>query len=125
MTGQLSCYGRYFLTIMSPFLSFRCTVFLPSHYSPMMHEFVIDGKISGKSNSEYTFDVYTYSLRTGDLIAVGMRNKNTKQQGLDSKSLSIFLAIIDGVSSALHSFRARIIHLHTGTNLICGKKECH
>jgi hypothetical protein len=66
----------------------------------MMHKFVIDGKISGKSNSEYTFDVCIYSRRTGDLIAVGMRNKDTKQQAPDSKSLSKFLAIIDDVSSA-------------------------
>ena len=66
----------------------------------MMHKFVIDGKIIGKSNSEYTFDVCIYSRRTGDLIAVGMQNKNTKQQGSDSSSLSKFLAIIDDVSSA-------------------------
>jgi hypothetical protein len=33
-------------------------------------------------------------------MAVGERNKNTKQQGSDSKSLSTFLAIIDDVSSA-------------------------
>ena len=65
-----------------------------------MHKFVIDGKISGKSSSEYTFDVCIYSRLTGDLIAVGMQNKNTKQQASDSKSLSIFLAIIDDVSSA-------------------------
>ena len=79
---------------------FRFTVFLSSRYSPKMHKFVIDGKISGKSNSEYTFDVCIYSRRTGDLIAVGMQNKNTKQQGSDSSSLSKFLAIIDDVSSA-------------------------
>ena len=66
----------------------------------MMHKFVIDEKISGKSNSEYTFDVCIYSRRTGDLIAVGMQNKNTKQQGSDSKSLSRFLGIIDDVSGA-------------------------
>ncbi len=79
---------------------FRFTVFLSSRYSPKIHKFVIDGKISGKSNSEYTFDVCIYSRRTGDLIAVGMQNKNTKQQGSDSSSLSKFLAIIDDVSSA-------------------------
>jgi hypothetical protein len=79
---------------------FRFTAFLSSRYSPMMHKFVIDGKIRGKSNSEYTFDVCVNSRRTGDLIAVGMQNKNTKQQGSDSNSLSKFLAIIDDVSSA-------------------------
>ena len=79
---------------------FRFTVFLSSRYSPMVHKFVIDEKISGKSNSEYTFDVCIYSRRTGDLIAVGMQNKNTKQQGSDSKSLSKFLGIINDVSSA-------------------------
>jgi hypothetical protein len=66
----------------------------------MMHKFVIDGKISGKSNSEYTFDVCIYSRRTGDLIAVGMQNKNTKQERSDNKSLSRFLGIIDDVISA-------------------------
>jgi hypothetical protein len=79
---------------------FRFMVFLSSRYSSMIHKFVIDGKISCKSNSEYTFDVCIYSRRTGDLIAVGMQNKNTKQQRSDSKSLSKFLAIIDDVSSA-------------------------
>lgn len=91
---------QIFLDCHESLSSFRFTVFLSSRYSPMMHKFVIDGKISGKSNSEYTFDVCIYSRRTGDLIAVGMQNKNTKQQGSDSKSLSRFLGIIDDVSSA-------------------------
>jgi hypothetical protein len=91
---------QIFLDCHESLSSFRFTVFLSSRYSPKMHKFVIDGKISGKSSSKYTFDVCVYSSRTGDLIAVGMRNKNTKQQGSDSKSLSIFLAIVDDVSSA-------------------------
>ena len=89
-----------FLDCHDSLSTFRFTVFLSSRYSPMMHKFVIDGKISGKSNSEYTFDVCIYSRRTGNLIAVGMQNKNTKQQGSDSKSLSKFLRIIADVSSA-------------------------
>ena len=68
-------------------------------YSPMTHKFVIDGKIKGKSNSEYSFDVCIYSRHTGDLKAVGMQNNSTKQQGSDSNSLSRFLEIIDDVSS--------------------------
>jgi hypothetical protein len=91
---------QIFLDCHESLSSFRFMVFLSSRYSPMMHKFVIDGKISGKSNSEYTFDVCIYSRRTGDLIAVGMRNKNTKQQRSDSKSLSRFYEIIDDVSSA-------------------------
>ena len=91
---------QIFLDCHESLSSFRFTVFLSSRYSPRMHKFVIDGKISGKSSSEYTFDVCIYSRSTGDLIAVGMQNKNTKQQASDSKSLSIFLAIIDDVSSA-------------------------
>lgn len=91
---------QIFLDCHESLSTFRFTVFLSSRYSPMMHKFVIDEKISGKSNSEYTFDVCIYSRRTGDLIAVGMQNKNTKQQGSDSKSLSRFLGIIDDVSSA-------------------------
>jgi hypothetical protein len=91
---------QIFLDCHESLSSFRFTVFLSSRYSPRMHKFVIDGKISGKSSSQYTFDVCIYSRSTGDLIAVGMQNKNTKQQASDSKSLSIFLAIIDDVSSA-------------------------
>jgi hypothetical protein len=91
---------QIFLDCHESLSSFRFTVFLSSRYSPRMHKFVIDGKISGKSSSEYTFDVCIYSRLTGDLIAVGMQNKNTKQQASDSKSLSIFLATIDDVSSA-------------------------
>ena len=91
---------KIFLDCHESLSSFRFTVFLSSRYSPRMHKFVIDGKISGKSSSKYTFDVCIYSRHTGDLIAVGMQNKNTKQQASDSKSLSIFLAIIDDVSSA-------------------------
>ena len=91
---------QIFLDCHESLSSFRFTVFLSSRYSPRTHKFVIDGKISGKSNSKYTFDVCIYSRRTGNLIAVGMQNKNTKQQGSDSKSLSIFLAIIGDVSSA-------------------------
>jgi hypothetical protein len=91
---------QIFLDCHESLSTFRFTVFLSSRYSAMMHKFVIDGKISGKSNSEYTFDVCIFSRRTGDLIAVGMQNKNTKQQGADSKSLSRFFGIIDDVSSA-------------------------
>ena len=91
---------QIFLDCHESLSTFRFTVFLSSRYSAMLHKFVIDEKISGKSNSEYTFDVCIYSRRTGDLIAVGMQNKNTKQQGSDSKSLSRFLGIIDDVSSA-------------------------
>ena len=91
---------QIFLDCHESLSNFRFAVFLSSRYSPKMHKFVIDGKISGKSNSKYTFDVCIYSRRTGDLIAVGMHNKNTKKQGSDSKSLSIFLAIIDDVSRA-------------------------
>jgi len=90
---------QIFLDCHESLSSFRFTVFLSSRYSPMMHKFVIDGKIRGKSNSEYTFDVCIYSRRTGDLVAVGMRNKSTKQQGSDSKSLSRFYGIIDDLSS--------------------------
>ena len=89
-----------FLDCHESLSSFRFTVFLSSRYSPMMHKFVIDGKASGKSNSQYTFDVCIYSRTTGDLIAVGMRNKNTKQQGSDTKSLSRFYRIIEDVIGA-------------------------
>jgi hypothetical protein len=91
---------QIFLDCHESLSTFRFTVFLSSRYSAMMHKFVIDEKISGKSNSEYTFDVCIYSRRTGDLIAVGMQNKNTKRQGSDNKSLSKFLRIIADVSSA-------------------------
>jgi hypothetical protein len=91
---------RIFLDCHESLSSFRFTVFLSSRYGPMMHKFVIDGKIRGKSNSEYPFDVCIYNRRTGDLIAVGMRNKDTRQHGSDSKSLSRFYRIVDDVSRA-------------------------
>jgi hypothetical protein len=91
---------QIFLDCHESLSSFRFTVFLSSRYSPMMHKFVMDEKIRGKSNSKYTFDVCIYNRRTGDLIAVGMRNKSTKQQGSDTKSLSRFYGIIDDVSGA-------------------------
>jgi hypothetical protein len=91
---------QIFLDCHESFSSFRFTVFLSSRYSPMMHNFVIDGKASGKSNSQYTFDVCIYSRSTGDLIAVGMCNKNAKQQGTDSESLSRFYRIIEDVIRA-------------------------
>lgn len=91
---------QIFLECHESLSSFRFIVFLSSRYSTMMHKFVIDGKIIGKSNSEYTFDVCVYGRHSGDLIAIGMRNKNSKQQGSDSKSLSRFNRIIDDVSKA-------------------------
>jgi hypothetical protein len=91
---------QIFLDCYESLSSFTFTVFLSSRYSPMMHKFVIDEKISGKSNRQYTFDVCIYSRRTGDLIAVGIRNKNTEQHESDSKSLSRFYRTIDDVSSA-------------------------
>ncbi len=91
---------QIFLDCHDSLSSFRFTVFLSTRFSPMTHKFIIDGKSSGKSNSEYTLDGCIYSRRTGDLIAVGMLNKNTKQHGPDSKSLSRFYRIIDDVSSA-------------------------
>ena len=106
-----------FLDCHDSLSTFRFTVFLSSRYSPMMHKFVIDGKISGKSNSEYIFDVCIYSRRTGDLIAVGMQNKNTKREGSDGKSLSKFLRKLLMLAAHIHSFRARIIRLLMGTNL--------
>jgi hypothetical protein len=91
---------QIFLDCHESLSSFRFTVFLSSRYSPMTHKFVIDRKISGKSNSQYTFDVCIYSRSTGDLLAVGMLNKNTRQQGSDSKSLSKFYRIIEDVRIA-------------------------
>jgi hypothetical protein len=91
---------QIFLDCHESLSGFRFTVLLSSRYISKMHKFVIDGKISGKSNSKYTFDVCIYSRLTGDLIAVGMQNKNTKQQGSDSRSLSKFLTIIDDVIGA-------------------------
>jgi hypothetical protein len=91
---------QIFIDCHDSFSTLRFTVFLSSRYSPMMHNFVINGKIRSKSNSEYSSDVCIYSRRTGDLKAIGMQNKSIKQQGSDSKSLSRFLGIIDDISSA-------------------------
>ena len=89
---------QIFLDCHDSHSSFRFTVFLSSRYSPVMYKFVMDGKVNGKSNSEYIFDVCIYSRQTGNLIAVGMQNKDTKQQGADSKSLSKFIEVIRDVS---------------------------
>jgi hypothetical protein len=118
---------QIFLDCHESLSTFRFTVFLSSRYSTMMHKFVIDGKISGKSSSEYTFDVCIYSRRTGDdLIAVGTQNKNTKQQGSDSKSLSRFLEIIDDVSRAYPQLQGAYYSSSYGYRpLTLTGKKCH
>ena len=90
---------QIFLDCHDSHSSFRFTVFLSSRYSPVTYKFVMDGKVRGKSNSEYTFDVCIYGRQTGNLVAVGMQNKDTKQQWADSKSLSRFLTTIEDISS--------------------------
>ena len=78
--GAIILLQQIFLDCHESLSSFRFTVFLSSMYISLMHKFVFDGKASCKSNSQYTFDVCIYSRSTGDLIAVGICNKNSKQQ---------------------------------------------
>ena len=52
--------------------------------------------LSGKSGTKYTFDVCIYQRNTGDLIAVGVQNKNM-EKAADSKSLQRFLTSIKDI----------------------------
>lgn len=81
---------QIFLDCHDSFSGFRFAVFLSSMYSPMMHKFVMDDKVTVKSGLEYLFDVGIYSRNTEKLVAVGMQN--SEQQAASSKSLRKFLA---------------------------------
>jgi hypothetical protein len=56
----------------------------------MIHKFIMDRKIAGKSGLEYFFDVCIYSRQTEQLVAVGMQNNNSRRQA-SGKSLREFL----------------------------------
>ncbi len=56
----------------------------------MIHKFVMDRKIAGKSGLEYFFDVCIYSRQTEELVAAGMQNNNSRRQASGRKSLREF-----------------------------------
>ena len=81
---------QIFIDCQDSLSNFRFAVFLSSRYSPMIHKFVMDRKIAGKSGLEYFFDVCIYSRQTEELVAVGMQNNNTRRQASGRKSLREF-----------------------------------
>jgi hypothetical protein len=81
---------QIFIDCQDSHSNFRFAVFLSSRYSPMIHKFVMDRKIAGKSGLEYFFDVCIYSRQTEELVAVGMQNNNTRRQASGRKSLREF-----------------------------------
>jgi len=64
---------QIFLDCQDSFSNFRFAVFLSSTFSPMMHKYVMDTKISGSSKLQYAFDVCIYRRETEELVAVGMQ----------------------------------------------------
>jgi len=89
---------QIFLDCHDSLSNFRFAVFLSSRYSALVYKFVMDGRVGGKSKLEHRVDVCIYSRQTGDLVAIGMQNKN--QQAADSKALSGFLSTIDDIRGA-------------------------
>jgi hypothetical protein len=89
---------QIFLDCYDSFSNFRFAVFLSSRYSALVYKFVMDGRVGGKSKLEHCLDVCIYSRQTGDLVAIGMQNKN--QQAADSKALSEFLSAIEDIRGA-------------------------
>ena len=85
---------QIFLDCHDSFSNFRFAVFLSSMYSPLLHKFVMNEKISGGSGLEYSFDVGIYGRSTEKLVAIGMQNNDKTQQAADSKSLRKFLAAV-------------------------------
>lgn len=97
---------QIFLDCHDSFSGFRFAVFLSSMYSPMMHKFVMDDKVSVKPGLEHSFDIGIYSRNTEKLVAVGVQNN--EQQAASSKSLRKFLAAVKdlraiGVQGAYYS----------------------
>jgi hypothetical protein len=84
---------KIFLECHDSFSGFRFAVFLSSMYSPMMHKFVMDDKVSIKPGLEYSFDVCIYSRNTEKLVAVGVHDSETRQAA-STKSLRKFLTAV-------------------------------
>lgn len=93
---------QIFLDCHDSFSNFRFAVFLSSMYSPLLHKFVMNEKLSGGSGLEYSFDVGIYGRSTEKLVAIGMQNNDKTQQAADSKSLRKFLAAVKDLR-AMHS----------------------
>jgi hypothetical protein len=92
---------QMFLDCEDSFSNFRFAVFLSSRYSPMLHKFVMDGKLEGgKSELSHAIDICIYSRQTEELVAVGLQNKDTDQRASNSKSLQKFLAVVEDLHAA-------------------------
>jgi hypothetical protein len=91
---------QIFLDCHDSFSNFRFAVFLSSMYGPLLHKFVMNEKIAGRSGLEYSFDVGIYGRSTEKLVAIGMQNNNKTRQAADSKSLRKFLAAVKDLRAA-------------------------
>lgn len=86
---------QIFLECQDSFSNFRFAAFLSSKYSPISYKFVMNEKVGGKSGMKYTFDICVHKRQTEELVAVGMQNRDEKQQPSDNKSLRKFLSSIE------------------------------
>ena len=87
---------QIFLDCEDCFSNFRLATYFSSIYNPKSYKFAMEKDLSGKSGTKYTFDVCIYQRNTGDLIAVGVQNKNM-EKAADSKSLQRFLTSIKDI----------------------------
>ncbi len=85
---------QIFLECHDSFSNFRFAVFISSMYNPLLHKFVMNEKIAGRSGLEYLFDVGIYGRSSEKLVAIGMQNNDKAQQPADAKSLRGFLAAV-------------------------------
>jgi hypothetical protein len=85
---------QIFLDCQDTFSNFRFAVFLSSMYSPTLHKFVMDERITGESGLKYSFDVGIYGRNTEKLVAIGMQNNDETQKAANNKSLRQFLAAV-------------------------------
>lgn len=89
---------QMFLDCEDSFSNFRFAVFLSSRYTPMLHKFVLDAKLDGKSKLGHVVDICIYSRQTQDLVAAGMQNND--QRASNTKSIQRFLAIAEDLRAA-------------------------
>ena len=97
--GSILLLEQIFLDCHDSYSSFRFAVFLSSIYSPLMHKFVMGGKIAGKSGRDYLPDVCIYSRNTENLVAFGLQNNDKEHRASDSKMLTNFLRLAEDVTA--------------------------
>jgi hypothetical protein len=98
--GSILLLEQIFLDCHDSYSSFRLAVFLSSRYSPMMHKFVMGGKIAGKSGRSYFPDVCIYSRNTEGLVALALQNNDKAHRASDKTMLTNFLRLTEDVIAA-------------------------